>query len=153
MDSEQRKDAATALSEALRDTRPGMRETVLAKLKAIYVRREGGDETTDPDVARAALPGAIRALRDPDPEVRIAGIQAIELLAPDAERWIPELARALSDSVAAVRIAALEALCEFGPRASEVAPLVAERQRDAPTPEERSAAADALHNFGAGRGA
>ncbi len=100
-------------------------------------------------MARAAIPNARRALGDSDPEVRIAGLRAIELLAADADEAIPDLAGLLADPVAAVRVAALEALSEFGPRAASAAPLVAERLAHGPSPEERASAAYALGNLGA----
>lgn len=100
-------------------------------------------------MARAAVPNARRALDDPDPEVRIAGVRALELLAAGAGEAIPDLAGLLADPVASVRVAALEALSEHGPYAATVAPLVAERLAHGPSPEERASAAFALGNLGA----
>jgi HEAT repeat protein len=139
----------SATAEALLDPRTEAREATLGELKALYVRCASGTCTTDPRVARAALPYALRALGDADPEVRISGLQALELLAPHAEGSLEEIAHALADPVAAVRIAALEALGEFGPAAAPMAARVAERLKHAPTPEERAAAAGVLGNLGA----
>ena len=118
-------------------------------LKGLYVRCNAGGCTTDPEVARAALPHAIRALSDPDPEIRVTGVRAIELFAADAGEAVPDLARALVDPSAAVRLSALEALGEAGDGAAVVAARIAERLMHAPTAEERSAAAVALGNAGA----
>jgi HEAT repeat protein len=131
---------------ALDDPRPEVREATLATLKDLYVSCEAGTCTTHPDVARAALPHAMRALGDPDPGVRVTGIRAIELFATDAGEAVFDLVRAAVDPVEAVRLAALEALCELGTGAAPAALQVAERLAHAPTPEERSAAAAALGN-------
>jgi HEAT repeat protein len=140
-------DAVRSAAEALRDPRPDARQSALTKLMELYVSGEPGTSVTNPDVAQAVLPNAKLALADQDPGIRITGIHAIELLATDAADSIPDLVLALSDPVEAARIAALEALAEFGPRAAQAAPSVAERLANAPTPEERAAAACALGNF------
>ena len=69
----------------LEDACPGTREAALEKLKALYVRCEAGSCTLVPEVAGVALPHAHRALTHPEPGVRIAGLCAIALFAPDAE--------------------------------------------------------------------
>jgi HEAT repeat protein len=142
---------AAALAADLEDACPGTREEALEKLKALYVRCEAGSCTLVPVVAGVALPYAHRALAHPEPGVRIAGLCAVALFAPDAEASIPLLAAALADADAAVRLTAIEALGEFGASAASVAGSVAERLAHAPTPEERSAAAHVLAGYRGGQ--
>lgn len=118
-----------SLVEALWKAPLERREDLLVRLKQNYVRCDDEHCTTDPEVARVVLPYALRALVAPTAEARIAGIQMIELLAPDAYHLLPDLTQALSDPVLEVREAALEALGEFGPRARAIAAQVAKRQR------------------------
>jgi HEAT repeat protein len=147
-DSAKRVAAASSVAGILCETGREARSRVLAQLKELYVSCDAGTCTTDPEVATAALPHARRALADLNPEIRITGARAIELFAIDAGDAVADLAQALVDPVAAVRLAALEALCEVGAGAAPVAAQIAERLTDAPTPEERAAAADALGNAG-----
>ena len=100
--------------EALCDPRREVRTQALVHLKDRYVRCADGSCRTFPEVARAALPHARRALGDPDPEVRITGARAIELLASDAQDAMRDLADALGDPDVTVRAAVKEALEEFG---------------------------------------
>ncbi len=138
---------AAALAADLEDACPDTREEALEKLKALYVRCEAGSCTVVPEVAGVALPHAHRVLAHPDPGVRIAGLCAVALFAPDAEASIPLLAAALADADAEVRLTALGALGEFCASAASVAGPVAERLAHAPTPEERSAAAHVLAGY------
>jgi len=139
-------DAAALTAGDLLEPRAAVREAALERLKSLYVSCEGGVCTTSPEVARLGLSHATRALLDPDPEIRVTGVRAIELFAADGEEAVPDLARLLEDSVGAVRLAALEALCEFGGAAAPVVPQVAQRLLHASSPDERCAAADCLGN-------
>jgi HEAT repeat protein len=140
---------AEAAARSLLDTQPEVRKHALERLEELYVTCGSGRCVTDPDVARAALPLATRALTDPDAGVRVSGTLAIALLACDAADSIEDLARAIADPEATVRIAALEALSEFGRTARPAADRAAEVLAHAESAEERSAAADVVGSAGA----
>ena|SRR6187399_23109 len=125
---------------------PAAREAALEELEALYVTLADGSWVTMPEVARAALFHAKRALVDPQPAVRVSGARAIELFACDLPECVAELRDALTDPVPMVRLAALEALCEFGPAAALAAPQAAERLVHGDDIDERAAAADVLGN-------
>lgn len=73
-----------------------------------------------PDPLREALRAAVpvlaeRAVRDPVPQIRLAAVDALETLGPEAAAAVPALARALGDCYVFVRLASARVLGEIGP--------------------------------------
>ncbi|HEU4404404.1 MAG TPA: hypothetical protein VFS43_03845 [Polyangiaceae bacterium] len=66
---------------ALLDPEPGRRAEALGRLKSLYVRCDEGSCSTNPEIAAAALPYALRALTSADAGVRVTGADALGLLA------------------------------------------------------------------------
>src|SRR5689334_9265523 len=64
----------------------------------------------------------IKALKDPDPEVRARAADDLGMLGPDAETAVPALVQALKDPHESVRHSAAWALPRLGPKA--IPPLV-----------------------------
>jgi HEAT repeat protein len=133
----------------LLDDPPEARAAALEALEALYVHCDNGTCTTDPEIARIALPQAIAALDHRDAGVRITAAMTIRLLASDGGPAVAALASALADPAAEVRLAILGALGELGRTAVAAAPPVGERLAHGASSDERSAAAYALGNMGA----
>ena len=137
-----------AVVRALGDGNPEVRDAALEALEGLYVQCDGGTCTTDPEIARVALPAAIAALSDPDPGVRMSATRALRLLASDGGPAASALAAALSDPVPELRLEILGTLGEMGERAAATAHRVAEYLEHGASADERSAAAYALGNLG-----
>jgi HEAT repeat protein len=78
----------------------------------------------DPEVARAAIPGLVDALKSRDVSARRLAALAFQKLGPLAEETVPPLTGLLSDRRPEVFIAAAEALASFGSEASEAVPAL-----------------------------
>jgi hypothetical protein len=117
--------AALVLDELSRHPSPRVREWVPGA--AAEVLAEGG--------VRLMLSMS----RDGDERVRAAAVESLLALDPDQARTIaPDLRRRLHSASGGERLQAVWALAELGDRRSLA--TLAEQARDAPTPEERSAA-------------
>jgi HEAT repeat protein len=96
--------------------------------------------------ARAAVPGLLAALADPDGDVRRTTITAVRLIQPNApppEALIRALATDLRDPDANLRLQAARTLGRLGAAAASAAPDLAALRTD-PDPDVRRAAADAF---------
>lgn len=89
-----------------------------------------------------------RALADPDSNVRLATVRALERSGPAAEQAIPDLARALKDSSAVVRTGAAVAIGAIGPEKATQALREALRDRDAEVRREAEHALGGFHRPG-----
>lgn len=83
------------LIQELADADPGRRRWGAWEMGQFYGPR-----------AAPALPALLRAVDDPDPEVRKSALRAIEAIGPAAVEAVPMLKRALTDRDAGVRTAA-----------------------------------------------
>lgn len=90
----------------------------------------------------------LRGLNDPDPAVRLATVDVLEMFGDAAKPAVPALIRAMSDRDLFVRWAAGRTLGKLAPfAAAEVVPALAKLLRD-PDLDLRLAAAAALERFG-----
>jgi HEAT repeat protein len=96
-----------------------------------------------------AVPLLVDAVHDPDPTIRIRGLQGLELIGPDALEAVPALTEALKDEDTKARIAAERALGAVT-RGSDagVPALVAVLSNEAEAAEVRAEAATALGRIG-----
>lgn len=76
-------------------------------------------------IGQPAVPALVRALREPDPKIRLRAVRILGRIGPDAEDAVDDLVHVLSDPQLAVRKAAVRALGQIGPAAGEaVEPLL-----------------------------
>jgi HEAT repeat protein len=88
----------------------------------------------------------LRALRDPDANIRKRAADVLGNVGPADPTIVPELASALKDPSRTVREAAVVALLKMGPAAKDAAPALVEASRDSDA-KVRSHAAKALQNL------
>jgi HEAT repeat protein len=126
--------AATALLKGLNDSAAGIRQAAAAALPRFSALPEG------------TVPALVQALKDSDPRVRLAVLDALALLPVRAEvkkSAVPGLVERLKDRDARARRAAARALESIGPHAQAAVPgLIAALEDQAP--EVRQAAVTAL---------
>jgi HEAT repeat protein len=90
----------------------------------------------------------LKQARDPDPRVRLAGVEFLEMLGDGAAPAAPLLAQSLEDTSPFVRWAAARVLSQVAPQEAAVAvPALAKRMSD-PDLDVRLAAAYALLRYG-----
>jgi HEAT repeat protein len=132
----QAREAVPALVEALRDVR--IREETLEALRKIgpetpeavpalieTLRIDGlrtfATQTLE-GIGGRALPALVRAMKDENPNVRLAAVRIIGNLGPPAGQAVPALIAALQDPGRGVSTEAAIALGKVGPRAKEAVP-------------------------------
>jgi RNA polymerase sigma factor (sigma-70 family) len=71
--------------------------------------------------AKAAIPAAITALRDEDPDIRRIAVNALRSIDPEGTS-APAMARVVTDDDADIRYRAMQALAGWGPKARVAAP-------------------------------
>jgi len=102
-----------------RQVPPGFREWSLRETAADALARIG----------RPAVPALIRALSDPDPELRHQAARALSRMGPSVRDAVPALIRALKDPDPLVRRSAARALGQVGPDAAIAIPALVEAMR------------------------
>lgn len=128
--------AAADLSEALADQSPGVRA---ASADAI-----GQFSAIDAEIARDAIPGLAKCVKDADPTVRLNSVLALARMGPIAASAAPALADAVKDDKdAGIRKESAKTLAIMGPGACEAAPALFKALEDS-NPDVRQQAAYAL---------
>ena len=98
-------------------------------------------------VTREAVPQLIKALKDPDDDVRRSAAEALGTMGPAAAEIPPHLIEALEDQTADVRHSAPEALGKMGPATAESVPQLVKALEDQ-NDDMRSSAAEVLNKMG-----
>lgn len=127
----QRSEIATAATGALGDIGPAAQAAV-PDLVARLGREESGYNTAVValgNIGAAAVPRLIDAVASPNPDVRLAAVDALRRVEPAyLVSAVPALTRALGDE--ALQFYAADALSEIGPAAVTAAPVLASLLRE-----------------------
>jgi HEAT repeat protein len=75
-------------------------------------------------IGAAAVPELAKLLRDPDPELRLSAVRAMERIGPEAALAVPDLVRLLTDEDPRIARGASRALGQIGPNAAAAVPAL-----------------------------